>query len=73
MDISVVGAGHVGLPIGIGLSSKGHKICFVDKEDDKVAAINNSESPIYEKDLSEKIEQFSDKIEATTDLEKSHR
>jgi|AntRauMinimDraft_3_1070383.scaffolds.fasta_scaffold00031_5 UDPglucose 6-dehydrogenase len=71
MDISVVGAGHVGLPIGIGLSSKGHKICFVDKEDDKVAAINNSESPIYEKDLSEKIEQFSDKIEATTDLEKA--
>ena len=70
-NISVIGAGYVGLITGACLSKFGNKVIFVDKDKNKIRSINNGKDPINEPYL-EKIIYNSRKKEliyATNDLQ----
>lgn len=53
MNISIIGSGYVGLVSGVCLAEKGHKVTCVDVDRQKVRKINQGETPIYERGLSE--------------------
>src|SRR3989338_3328305 len=69
MDISVVGAGYVGLIQAAGLAKLGNKVLCIDIDKEKVAKINNKQPPIYEKGLKELLGRIVPKnLTATTSL-----
>ncbi len=51
MMISVVGGGYVGLVTGACFADLGHRVHIVELDEEKVAAINSSDPPIYEPGL----------------------
>jgi UDP-glucose 6-dehydrogenase len=51
MNISIIGAGYVGLVTGAGFASKGHEVVCIDLDESKVSLINQGKSPIYENSL----------------------
>ncbi len=51
MKIAIIGVGYVGLVAGTCLSSFGHQVVCVDKNQDKIKSLKNAEIPIYEPDL----------------------
>ena len=60
MKVVVVGTGYVGLPTGVVLADLGHEVVCVDNDADKVAKIQNAESPIYEPGLVELLRKVLD-------------
>jgi len=56
MNISVVGAGYVGLVTAAGLAEKGHTVVCVDVDEAKLSAIQGKKSPIFEKGLDKILE-----------------
>jgi UDP-N-acetyl-D-glucosamine dehydrogenase len=46
MRVAVIGQGYVGLTMSIGVSSAGHKVVGIDKNEDLVARLNSGESHI---------------------------
>lgn len=75
MNISIIGTGYVGLVTGVCLADKGHAVTCVDLNEEKVAAINAGETPIYEPGLTELLDKHihhhGGNLSATTDLEKA--
>ena len=55
MRIAMIGAGYVGLVSGACFADFGHHVICVDKDIDKIAALNDGEIPIYEPGLSDLI------------------
>ena len=55
MKIAVAGTGYVGLVTGVALANIGHNVTCVDLDDKKIEIMKNGISPIYEKDLEEKV------------------
>lgn len=53
MRIAMIGAGYVGLVSGACFADFGHHVICVDKDVDKIAALNGGEIPIYEPGLSD--------------------
>ena len=53
MRIVMIGAGYVGLVSGACFADFGHHVICVDKDVDKIAALNGGEIPIYEPGLSD--------------------
>lgn len=53
MNISIIGAGYVGLVTGACLSELGNKIICVDSDEKKVASLKKGVIPIYEPGLKE--------------------
>ena len=53
MKIGIIGTGYVGLPTGAGLAELGHEVWCIDKDERKIALLQNAKSPIYEKGLDE--------------------
>ena len=51
MRIAMVGAGYVGLVSGACFSDFGHHVICIDKDADKIAALNQGEIPIHEPGL----------------------
>ena len=48
-NISIIGgAGHIGFPLGLILSSKGFKVSLIDKNKNNIKKINNGEVPFLE-------------------------
>ena len=45
-QISVIGAGYVGLPLAIAFASAGFNVCTIDNDESKVKKINEGESYI---------------------------
>ena len=68
MNISVLGAGYVGLVTGTCLAEFGHQVICIDIDQTKVDSINKGISPIYEKGLSKLLKKNKKKIHATTDI-----
>ncbi len=66
MKITVVGAGHVGLSLGLFLAKR-HPVYFLDSSKKIVAQINNRVSPLADKEIIEEISNSSMEIMATTD------
>ena len=47
--VSIVGgAGHVGAPLGLALSSKGYEVILIDKNKKDIKKINRGEMPFME-------------------------
>jgi UDPglucose 6-dehydrogenase len=70
MEISIIGAGYVGLVSGACLAAKGHRVVCVDVDEDKVARINAGVPPIHEKGLEDLLRATAGStLSATTDLE----
>ncbi|WP_409302382.1 UDP-glucose dehydrogenase family protein [Peribacillus sp. SCS-155] len=55
MEICVIGAGYVGLTTAAVLSDRGHTVCCVDTDLDKINLLRRGEVPIYEPGLEELI------------------
>lgn len=51
MEISIVGAGYVGLVTGACLAERGHAVHCVDRDERKLALLRQGQSPIYEPGL----------------------
>ena len=51
MNISVIGAGYVGLITGIGFAKLNHQVSFVDLNDDLIKNLNENRPPFYEPEL----------------------
>ena len=52
MKVTIYGAGHVGLVTGACLADVGNDVLCVDVNEERVAALNRGEIPIYEPGLS---------------------
>ncbi len=57
MNISVVGAGYVGLVVGVCMADLGHSVTCVDSDDAKISALLAGRVPIYEPGLDQLLER----------------
>jgi len=55
MNISIVGAGYVGLITGIGFAKLGNHVSIIDLNDDLIQKLKNGKVPFYEPQLDEYI------------------
>ena len=55
MQIAMIGSGYVGLVSGACLADFGHNVTCVDKDHDKIAALNRGAVPIFEPGLNDLI------------------
>src|SRR6516165_4236895 len=55
MHLAMIGSGYVGLVSGACLADFGHHVVCVDKDADKIRALNNGKSPIFEPGLDDLI------------------
>src|ERR1043165_8534145 len=55
MNISIIGAGYVGLVTGACLADRGHRVVCIDSDPAKVASIEQGASPFHEPGLDEVI------------------
>ena len=51
MKVCVVGTGYVGLVVGVCLSDRGHIVCCVDRDQQKISNLDKGILPIYEPGL----------------------
>lgn len=49
--IAVIGAGYVGLVLGVGLAASGHRVRVGERDADRVASLSDGDVPFYEPDL----------------------
>ena len=70
MRITMVGTGYVGLVSGACFADFGHQVTCVDKDADKIAALQRGEIPIFEPDLDRLVEVNvrAGRLDFTTDL-----
>ena len=70
MRVCVIGTGYVGLVTGVCLSHLGHHVICVDNNADKVKLMQSGQTPIYEPELSELMQENmqAKRLEFTTDL-----
>jgi len=64
-QVSIIGAGYVGLVTGVCLAYLGNNVTLIDSNREIVAAINSKVSPIYEEGLAEILHNV--KLKATSD------
>ncbi|HDR73895.1 MAG TPA: UDP-glucose/GDP-mannose dehydrogenase family protein, partial [Methanoculleus sp.] len=67
MKISIIGSGYVGMVTGTCFAALGNEVIFLDIDAEKIAAINEARSPIYEQDLDAMLAGNRSRIAATTD------
>jgi UDPglucose 6-dehydrogenase len=56
MRVTMIGAGYVGLVSGACFADFGHRVTCIDKDAQKVAALNRGEIPIFEPGLADLVE-----------------
>ncbi|GAA0487073.1 UDP-glucose 6-dehydrogenase UglF [Salinibacillus aidingensis] len=71
MNIAVIGTGYVGLVTGVCLAEIGHQVTCIDIDENKIEALKNGKSPIYENGLEELLEKniAKETVRFTTDYE----
>ncbi|WP_332701168.1 UDP-glucose dehydrogenase family protein [Devosia sp.] len=70
MKIAIAGAGYVGLVTGVCLADFGHDVVCIDKDQDRIDALERGEIPIYEPGLAELVASNvgAGRLSFTTDL-----
>jgi UDPglucose 6-dehydrogenase len=69
MDVSIVGAGYVGLVTGLCLAERGHRVICVDIDAARIAQLAEGVVPLYEAGLAELLERhLGTRFFPTTDL-----
>ena len=73
MNISVIGAGYVGLATAIGFAEVGNSVICVEKQADRLTALSEGKSPIFEPGLQEILGDLikRDLLRFTSDIEES--
>ena len=73
--IAVAGTGYVGLVAGVCFAEKGHKVCCVDVDEEKVKLMKSGISPIYEQDLEELMRKNyeASRLDYTTDYKSAYK
>lgn len=66
MDITVIGAGYVGLTTGVAFAELGNNVRFIDIDEEKINKIKEGVAPIYEEGLQEMMERNMSRIKATS-------
>lgn len=71
MRITVIGTGYVGLVVGTGLTENGHYVTCIDRDEEKIALLNQGKLPIYEPGLEELVIRNleEERLRFSTDLE----
>ena len=67
-NVGVIGAGYVGLVTGVCLAHVGYRVVCVDKDEDRVAGLNEGRVPFYEPGLEEMILRTRKRLRFGTDL-----
>ena len=67
-NVGVIGAGYVGLVTGVCLAHVGYRVVCVDKDEDRVAGLNEGCVPFYEPGLEEMILRTRKRLRFGTDL-----
>ena len=57
MNITIIGAGYVGLVSGVCFAHLGHKVLAVDRDKSKIKMLEQGVSPIYEPHLTERLQE----------------
>jgi UDPglucose 6-dehydrogenase len=57
-NIAVIGAGYVGITVGVCFASLGYKVVLIDKDRKKISALKNKKSPIFEPGLEELLRKY---------------
>jgi UDPglucose 6-dehydrogenase len=75
MRIAMIGVGYVGLVSGACLADVGHAVCCVDKQRERIRALERGELPIFEPGLQELVasNRRSGRLVFSTDLERATR
>lgn len=74
MQVSIIGAGYVGLITGLGLADIGHEVICVDLDQRRVDRINEGKPPFYEEGLAELlVAHVGTSLAASTDFAESVR
>ena len=70
MRVAMIGAGYVGLVSGACFADFGHQVTCVDKDEGKIAALEDCEMPIFEPGLAELVaaNQRAGRLSFTTEL-----
>src|SRR5688500_8521687 len=70
MRIAMIGTGYVGLVSGACFADFGHQVTCVDKDEDKIRALNEGQMPIWEPGLEAlvKANEARSRLRFTTDL-----
>lgn len=72
MEVTVVGAGYVGLVTGASLARiGGHRVTFVERSGERLERLKRGEIPIEEAGLREAFAECRDRIEVVADLEEA--
>ncbi len=73
MRIGVIGTGYVGLVVGTCFADTGNEVICADVNEEKIAALNRGEVPIYEPGLDSMIKHNMDesRLSFTTDTDKA--
>jgi UDPglucose 6-dehydrogenase len=66
--VAVVGAGYVGLVTGVCLAHLGHRVTLVDVNEERIAALERGEIPIYEPWLESFMAKSAERLQFTTEL-----
>ena len=66
MDITIVGAGYVGLATGVAFAELGNNVRLIDIDKEKIEKIRKGIAPIYEEGLQEMLQRNMDRIKVTT-------
>lgn len=71
MKVGIIGTGYVGLPTGVGLAELGHDVICIDKDENKINALQNGQITLYEEGLEELLRKNfqSGKIKFTTSMQ----
>lgn len=68
MDITVIGAGYVGMVTSACLADLGHNMTLIDIDPEKVSNINNGIASIYEEGLAKLVKKNHKRLLATTEM-----
>ncbi len=73
MKIAIAGTGYVGLVTAVCLAHHRHDVTCVDVDENKIKLMQSGQSPIYELDLEELMQQNRERLRYTADYQSAYK